>query len=443
MAAFVSGLPLTVGEGCTAIPWCRTSPLPWRARGNHRINKNNDNNVNNGSGNDRRSGSQRGIRRAGSCARRRATRREGWRGCGDQRKTEFNLTPADETSRAPSPVDWDAWAASASTQRQVLPALSFPPAQVFLPGESKRLHLVDARCLAALEAAVTRFDSRCAHVLIDAPRRAMAAVAALLAIRKWQRLEVGVCVTVEAVGRLKTTRLHKSAPFLTAEFLPVRDENNNPFPNGPGVVVMRGTETPRLEKDGEHSKHQVQEKEVEGGKEEEEAEDCKQSVEAQAQRAQRLEERFWNALRDATLAADALGLHVLREKEDAAQATLDAVEAGGGTRACDVVGAPAARPQVEGGYAAVEAHIRLAAERAVAYARLDWASDSPDAQTALRRAHALSFAAWDAFPSTAQQRQRAIESRDALARLSTAVDAMEVRAKQLAAQKALDSAFSP
>lgn len=304
-----------------------------------------------------------------------------------------------------TPIDWNSWESSGS--EMALPALPFPPGQVFLPGESKRLHLFEARYLALFEATVTRYDSRFAHVLIDTQRRAMAAVGALLSVRVWQRLDVGVCITVDAIGRLHTARLHPSAPFLTADFARVCD--NKPLDEDIDVLY-------------------------------------------------KLDIRFWSALRTIASCAHVTGIPILREKIDTASSTLEAIRLAGGSVpsfATDSLDSSTSINSNENSVnntvqgtserdtvCAVEGHIRQAAERAVGYARIDWSDDCKDKHNMVRRAQGLSFAAWDVFPCTAQQRQRAIEERSTKARFTTAVEAMETRAYDLSIRRTLHTTLS-
>lgn len=325
-----------------------------------------------------------------------------------------------------------------------IPALPFTPEEVFLPGETKRLHLFEARYISLFEAVVSQYDNHCGHILIDAPRRAMAAVGTLVVVRKWQRQAIGVSVEVDAVGRLHTTKLYPSNPYLTAEFSCVND--------------VRSADDP--------------------------------------QELNELYDEFWKVCRELTELAKSVDEPVLRVKTDGAKATIDAAarttndilkqhrkeqdknanntnksdeddndsleptndvaenqqdkdfEDKNGVRmssSSSVAGTSSNGSTTNAGtntFEQVQATIKTTAERAVAYKRIDWSSHVEDADMLRRRAHAVSFAAWELFASSAQQRQKALEQRSTSSRLTTAIEAMQTRRNQLAAKAALKTAFS-
>lgn len=300
--------------------------------------------------------------------------------------------------------------------------------EVFLPGESKQLHLFEARYLALFEAVVTEHEGRCAHILIDTPRRAMAAVAALLFVREWRRLDVGVFVVVDAVGRLKTTKLlARQAPFITAEFDPVYDE--------------------------EHTDR------------------------AEVEALRHLDARFWPAFRRLAALAVALDVDAVRPKVNFAEATItamhrarnskrnatldgdegdenappDARNNDAGDEMSGSPSTPSPQPLAHALKATLrsperlEQHLKEAALRAVAYEPIDWRDDVgeiEDDEMVVRRAYALSFAGWDFFPSDAQQRQKAIEERSTRARLQEVVDALEMRVQELDVKRSIKKAFA-
>lgn len=299
----------------------------------------------------------------------------------DNRSTEFQLTPS-EKPKAPPP-DWNAWTEEADAVL-TLPALPFPPGDVFLPGETKQLHLFEARYLALLETTTADFDSRCAHVLIDSRRRAMAAVGTLLHVREWTRLDVGVSVVVDAVGRLHTTKLLAAAPFVTAKVSPIAD---SPLLSAPDA-------------------HQLP----------------------------MLYARFWVAFRSTVDLALHLKLPPCRPKDNIAALTIASMRPGGVVED-DTVSVPADT-------FAYEMQLKEAAARVVGYRALRWGDSCDDEAMVVLRAYALSFAGWDFFTSDAQQRQRANEERNTLPRLQIVVEALELRVKELSARKALNSAFT-
>lgn len=303
----------------------------------------------------------------------------------DNRATEFQLTPPEKDS-ASSP-DWTTW--TQTNKEQTLPTLPFPPTQVFLPGESKQLHLFEARYLALFETTTRDFDNRCAHVLIDARRRAMAAVGTLLIVREWSRLDIGVCVRVDAVGRLRTERLNPSQPFLTADFTPFAD-------NG----------VPKDDFD----------------------------------KLRQLDIRFWQAFRLMVDLALQLDIPVVREKEDLAALTIDAMQS---KEDASFNSSPLPSVSQVAAACAHMAALKEAAQRVVGHGQVDWrAVDCLHDEDLRQRAYALSFAGWDFFPSNAQQRQKAIEERSTKARLQIVVEALELRVRELSARKAVQGALS-
>lgn len=320
------------------------------------------------------------------------------------RTPEFSLgDPAAGPGHHPAraPPDWPAWRAAG--RPMPVPAIPFPPPEVFLPGEAKRLHLFEARYLALFETVVAHFDNRCAHVLVDAPRQAMAAFGTIAHVRSWRRLDVGVSVEFEAVGRLKTAKMRNAAPFLWGDFEPVDDH------------PLEGNDATR--------------------------------------KVQIFEQKFWAAFREVVALSLKLGDDPVREKLDTATPTIDAVE---GRNPPEPPGTsqPSAPQQSLVGDNSMfllstdakkeffEQKLKQAARRAVNFDTLDFGEHVQHEEMLARRARALSFAGWDFFPSHHILRQRAIEERDTLARLALVVTGLEQQAKKLAAKIAVQSAFS-
>lgn len=364
---------------------------------------------------------------------------------GNDRYSEFEFRPSPSSSMPPAPsaIDWQSWTSVSSSIR--IPALPFTPEEVFLPGETKRLHLFEARYISLFEAVISQYDNHCGHILIDAPRRAMAAVGTLVVVRKWQRQAIGVSVEVDAVGRLHTTKLYPSNPYLTAEFSCVND--------------VRSADDP--------------------------------------QELSELYDEFWKVCRELTEVAKSVDEPVFRVKTDGAKATIDAAtkttndilkqhkktkeQLGDNKNKNDEddnddssVVEPTTNNDITeqqdidkngmwmsstsssssngstnnnnnaatNTFEQVQVAIKTTAERAIAYKRIDWSPHVDDVDMLRRRAHAISFAAWDLFQSSAQQRQKALEQRSTSSRLTTAIEAMQTRRNQLAAKAALKAAFS-
>ncbi|KAI0565676.1 hypothetical protein FGB62_16g237 [Gracilaria domingensis] len=323
----------------------------------------------------------------------------------DDRSAEFSLqqpSDSDETQSmkdAPVRIDWDQWFNSASVEN--IPAIPFPPGQVFLPGEVKQLHLYEARYLALFETVVLRYDKRCAHVLIDARRRAMAAFGTVISVRNWKRLNIGVSVHVEAVGRTRTSRFVSSSPFLRGEFQSVQDDS---LPEQQLIAVRQ------------------------------------------------LEVRFWQAFRDVVSLSIRIGIDPIRQKIDTATETIQASnETPLSKQSMQFTNDPKQYPVVNGdGIIPVtfdgkeqffETRLKNAALRAVNFCPVDFVSDITDNEMLARRVEGLSFAGWDYFPSVPAMRQRAIEARNTMARFTTVVENLERYSRRLAAQLALQRAF--
>lgn len=270
-----------------------------------------------------------------------------------------------------------------------VPAIPFPPQEVFLPGETKKLHLFEARYLSLFEHVVINCDKQCAHVLVAMERKAMAAYGTVVRVREWRRLNVSVSVSFEAVGRLRMTRLHQASPFLQADVQVVHDE-------------------------------QLKDQ-------------------AKLARVASLEEAFWPLFRDVVALCIQLGEDPLRNKIDTSAETIAAVE-----------GEKASRDEMEdvrgiskdSRVKHYEEALLAAAKRAVNEEEVRFFIVTNSLEMLSRRATALSFAAWDFFASTPGERQKALEQKDMEKRLEAVVEQLELRKKKLAAKIALQNAFS-
>lgn len=117
------------------------------------------------------------------------------------RSKVFN--PQDATSKNPQAPNWTSWETDA-TKLDRIPALPFPPQEVFLPGETKRLHVFLAKHLSLFDQSSQDFDNHFSHVLIDGHRRTMAAFGTLVVFRYFRLFDVGIHVSVDGVGLLRT-----------------------------------------------------------------------------------------------------------------------------------------------------------------------------------------------------------------------------------------------
>jgi hypothetical protein len=101
-----------------------------------------------------------------------------------------------------------------------LASFPFPITELLLPGETKELHLYEARFLSLLKQALG--DGGLAAQLVFADQ-GLLSLGSLLAIESCEQREVGCNVVVRAVGRLKVVDVHGTEPFVTALYAPVND----------------------------------------------------------------------------------------------------------------------------------------------------------------------------------------------------------------------------
>lgn len=305
--------------------------------------------------------------------------------------TETGSTIGEGDSEA-SIFDWAEW--KQSKEAADVPLLPFAPEEIWLPGESKRLHLYEARFLALFERCVLNYDKRFAHVLFASDRAALAAYGTLARVRHWRRLDVGVLVEIEGVARLRVSALRRASPFWAGSCAFVDDDPVDPD---------------------------------------------------DMERLQGLERRAWGLARTVFQRCVRLEEIPEREKVDTAARTL--VDATGKDEV------PAAPPIAgnnngvfmlndQGKVLAWESRLKMAASRAADGERFDWNTerlDDPD--TAVRRAKALSFAGWEFFPSAPGERQKALEGRCTISRLELVNIGLEAHGKRLEAKTALENAF--
>lgn len=316
------------------------------------------------------------------------------------RSKEFFLNDNPESDNSPNSqqpsdtIDWTNW--DKSQAKITLPALPFPAEQVFLPGETKRLHLFEARYLALFEQVLVHCDKRCAHFLVDFNRHAMATFGVIIEVNSWRRLDIGVSLDIQAVGRLKSCRIPSSTPYFRGEFQSVQD---HPLTDPDQILTAR-----------------------------------------------KLLERFWPAFRNVVLFNLKLGQDPIREKVDTASESIDAVQKGKGIRTDSQFQSLTGendmfKLSMSAEQEFFEHKLKQAARRAINFPSLDLVEEHPDDDMVARQALALSFAGWDFFPSHFKLRQRAIEEFDTLARLTNVVAGLEEHRKELAAKLALRSAF--
>lgn len=290
-----------------------------------------------------------------------------------------------------SVFDWAEW--KLSKEAADVPLLPFAPEEIWLPGESKRLHLYEARFLALFERCVLNFDKRFAHVLFASDRAALAAYGTLARVRHWRRLDVGVLVEIEGVARLRVSSLRRASPFWAGACAFVDDDPVKP-------------------------------------------EDM--------ERLHELERKAWNTAKK--IIRDCVRLDEIPERVKVDTAARTLVDATGKDQV------PAAPPiagnngvfmlNEQAKCAAWESRLKLSAARAADGERFDFNTEKlDDADTTVRRAKALSFAAWELFPSSPGERQQCLEGKDTIARLELANIGLEVQSKKLQAQTALQNAF--
>eukprot|EP00250_Pteridium_aquilinum_P004907 c15086_g1_i1 orf=30-977(+) len=112
-----------------------------------------------------------------------------------------------------------------------LPCLPFNPAEVFIPTATKTLHLYEARFLALLEEAISKYHNMFAHIVIepvsDGVEEGVLSFATkygcLAQIESVRRMDVGALVTIRGVGRLNLAKLTQLEPFLKGSLVPVHD----------------------------------------------------------------------------------------------------------------------------------------------------------------------------------------------------------------------------
>lgn len=315
----------------------------------------------------------------------------------DDRSAEFSLNgdqqdDSKDVREQPEEFDWAQWATSGVEQS--VPLLPFPPEEIFLPGEVKRLHLYEARFLALFEEVVVRFQKTFAHVLYASDRAALAAYGTVVAIKTWRRLGVGVYMEIEGIARFRISKLNRLAPFWLGECAHIEDLD---IRSPDGIDELRD-----------------------------------------------LERRVWALVREIISLCLRLGEQPIRKKVDTAAKTMGG-EALSGTRDGPSLATENGLFMLSGDAKVqlFEQKLKQAAYRAANHERFQFENEDVDDATLLKRSRALSFAAWDFFPSSPADRQKALEGRDTLVRLRNVIDGLERYARNLAAKAAVQDAFSP
>ena len=106
--------------------------------------------------------------------------------------------------------------------------LPFGLEELLLPGETKQVHLYEARFLALFEEAEASHDS-CVGQLLITPNGNVAAVTSLLEIEESRRQEVGVWARLRCVGRVRVADLEQTDyGYVRAEVGLVTDGGDDP-----------------------------------------------------------------------------------------------------------------------------------------------------------------------------------------------------------------------
>lgn len=257
---------------------------------------------------------------------------------------------------------------------------------------TQRLHLVEARFLALFERVVVAYDKKFAHVLFASDRAALAAYGTIVRVRTWRRLEVGVYLEIEGLSRFRVSKLERAAPFWAGT---CRHVDDAPVAADARAAVWDA------------------------------------------------ETRVWGRFREVLSLCARLDEDPARQKADPAAKTLQE----------GVVDKEVPPPPSLAGsnglfflsgdakIAMWESSLKMAARRAGNDERFEFGGDEGDVETRMRRARAVSFAGFDFFPSTAAERQKALEGMDTLARLENVVKGLEMYGRSLAAKAAVQDAF--
>ncbi|CAM9974023.1 unnamed protein product, partial [Phaeothamnion confervicola] len=112
-----------------------------------------------------------------------------------------------------------------------LGCLPFPVGDTLLIGETRHLHLYEARFLALFERAMKTHHGCMAAVTVVEDGNLLS-VASICNVIRWRRKQVGVSVTLRCVGRARLVGVSQSLPYLSAvasELVDVPD-GDAPYP---------------------------------------------------------------------------------------------------------------------------------------------------------------------------------------------------------------------
>jgi len=109
--------------------------------------------------------------------------------------------------------------------------LPFGIDEALLPGETKQVHLYEARFIQLFEHALERHDS-CLGALLITPRGSVAAVTTLLEMEEFRREEFGVWAQLKCVGRVKLREVRESDYLYVAALVEPFFDAPSPVPQG-------------------------------------------------------------------------------------------------------------------------------------------------------------------------------------------------------------------
>jgi len=137
--------------------------------------------------------------------------------------------------------------------------LPFPMEEALLPGETKQVHLFEARFLQLFTDAAENHD--CLGAMLFTPGGNIAAVSTLLEVEEFRREDVGVWARLKCVGRIKLRSVSQTDyQYVNAEVEPVFDARRSGAAGGvqQGAVAPSG-EQGRVAEDASAAAAQVRE----------------------------------------------------------------------------------------------------------------------------------------------------------------------------------------
>uniref|UniRef100_A0A7S4C4Z2 Lon N-terminal domain-containing protein n=1 Tax=Chrysotila carterae TaxID=13221 RepID=A0A7S4C4Z2_CHRCT len=122
---------------------------------------------------------------------------------------------------------------------QKLGLLPFGVADAMLPGETKQVHLYEARFTHLFESATRNHG--CLGQLLVTRDSGVAAVTSLLEVEESRRQDIGVWAQLKCVARVRLTSLEETEyDYLVGEVEMVTDARNSAQPNTPTPAVLKG-----------------------------------------------------------------------------------------------------------------------------------------------------------------------------------------------------------